>query len=439
MPISSKQYKQESEELQMFLGEIGDFLERTSGFVRRNSKLGGKELVQIMSLGALENGKASLDEFVQVGSDLGLEITCSGLHQRLNMEAVELLSQVLHLWIQQAQSHDLRAVLAGFGAVRIFDSSQMSLAPQLAEQFRGTRKDAGLKVQLAYEYRRGRIEALEVEAACVPDQNSDLAQSLSEAGDLAIMDLGYFDQQRFAQLEAQGAYFLSRLQSQTGLYAEAEDKQQLDILEQLNALPKSVQSGEQRVYLGQKAKVPVRLIYYRLNSEVRQERRRKAKENAKQRKMNLSQRALDFLDWAFFITNAPVEILSLEAVGIVYRVRWQIELIFKVWKQEMDWAFMANWRLERVLSQFYGRCLALLIFHRLCEKYQAEWDWELCWQKAFRLLKRCCSKLIAIVKASFWGILKFLQDLDKRFRRFGQKTKRRKDPSTYTLLQLIGA
>jgi hypothetical protein len=131
--------------------------------------------------------------------------------------------------------------------------------------------------------------------------------------------------------------------------------------------------------------------------------------------------------------------LSLEAVATVYRLRWQIELIFKVWKQEMDWAFMANWRAERVLSQFYGRCLALLIFHRLCEKYQAEWDWELCWQKAFRLLKRRCAKLISIVRAKFRGLFRFLVNLDKCFRRFGRKTKRRKDPSTYTLLQLVRA
>ena len=110
MSISSEQYKRESEELQMFLGEIGELLERPSGFVLRKSKLGGKELAQIMSLGALENGKASLDDFVQVASDLGLEISCSGLHQRLTMEAVEFLSQLVHLWLEQAQSHDLRKV-----------------------------------------------------------------------------------------------------------------------------------------------------------------------------------------------------------------------------------------------------------------------------------------------------------------------------------------
>ena len=99
--MSNKEYKREKEQLQMFLGEVGEMLEEQSGFVQRRSKLDGKALVQIMTLGALENGGASLENFCQVAQDLGLEISASGLHQRLSMEAVELLMQVCQLWIQQ--------------------------------------------------------------------------------------------------------------------------------------------------------------------------------------------------------------------------------------------------------------------------------------------------------------------------------------------------
>jgi hypothetical protein len=438
MSISEK-YKREAKQLQMFLSEIGDLLERQSGFVQRNSKFGGNELVQVISLGCLENGKASLDTFVQVARDLGIDISSSGLHQRLTMEAVSLVAQVCQLWMQQSQTSGLREVLTPFGAVRIFDSSQIVLAAKLAQQFRGTRNGAVLKVQLVYEYRQGRIEALEIEAGCVPDQNCDLPQRLSEAGDLCLFDLGYFDQERFADLAVAGSYFLSRLQSQVGLYEEASDKIKLDLLAQVNQLPKGQHRGEQHLYLGSKCKVPVRLIYYRLRPELVQERRRKARQVAHKGGKTLTAHALDWLDWTFFVTNVPEEMLNVEQVAIVYRVRWQIELLFKVWKQEMDWDYMANWRLERVLAQFYGRCLALLIFHHLVEKYQVEWDWEICWQKAFRLFKRYCAKLITIVLADFRGILTFLQQLDQTFRRFAQKTKRRKDPSTYSLLQLVRA
>jgi hypothetical protein len=434
-----EEYKREAEQLQMFLSEIGDLLERTSGFVQRNSKFGGNELVQVMSLGCLENGKASLDTFVQVAQDLGISISSSGLHQRLTMEAVSLLAQVCQLWMQQNQPNDLREVLTAFKAVRIFDSSQIRLASNLAQQFAGTRNGAVLKVQLVYEYRQGRIEALEIEAGCAPDQNCDLPQQLSAEGDLCLFDLGYFDQQTVADLDAAGCYFLSRLQSQVGLYEASTDKVKLDVLAQVNQLPKTQMRGEQTLYLGSQRKVPVRFIYYRLPPEVVQERRRKAKQAAHKAGKTLTAHALAWLDWAFFVTNVPQAILSVEQVAIVYRVRWQIELLFKVWKQEMDWGVMANWRLERVLVQFYARCLALLIFHRFLEKYQAEAEWEICWQKSFRLFKRRCAKLITIVRANFRGILAFLRRLDQTLRRFAPKTKRRKDPSTYSLLQLVRA
>lgn len=439
MSISKEQYRRESEALQSFLNEIPELMERESGFVRRNSKLGGKELVQILSLGSLENGKASLEDFARIAGDLGLEISASALHQRLTMEAVGLLAQVCRLWIQQRPSEPLRQVLKGFGAVRIFDSSQIQLPPSLIENFRGSRNASMLKVQLAYEYRSGRIEALELQAGDSPDQNCLLPQSLTEAGDLALFDLGFFDQKRFAILDAQGAFFLSRLQSQVALYTEADTQEQIALLEQLEQLPQSVLMGEQKVYLGQKAKVPVRLIYYRLSPDLVAERHRKAKENAKKRGKSLSQRNLDWLNWAFFISNAPADLLQLELIALVYSIRWQIELLFKLWKQEMDWDFMSNWRLERVLAQFWGRSLALMLFHRLTEKYQEDCDWELSWTKSLRLLKKSSAKLIAIVGANFRGILRFLAAIDRDFRRFGRKLKRRKDPSSYSLLQLFGA
>lgn len=434
------QYKRESDQLQMLLGELGEWLEEQSGFVKRRSKLDGKSLLQIMTLGALENGKASLENFCQVAQDLGLEISASGLHQRLNMEAVELLRQVCQLWIHQHMSENKGCgVLMDFGAVRIVDSSRISLSPEQSDLFPGSRNGATLKVQLAYEYHSGRIEALEVETGRSPDQTCRLAQDLSEAGDLVLFDLGYFDQKRFAELEENGVYFLSRLQSQVGLYESDNPDVKLNLLAELNALPHQLHAGERQLLMGRLAKVPVRVIYYRLPPDVVQERRRKARKDAKERGKTCSQQALDWLDWVIFISNAPEPFLNIEHVAIVYRLRWQIEIIFKVWKQEMDWGSMGNWRIERILCQFYARCLALLLFHRLIEKYQGALDPEISWQKAIRSLKRKLQSLIEIVARQFRGLVGFLKRLDVDMRRFARKTKRHTSPSTYDLLKIVRA
>jgi len=437
--MSSKtHYKSEQTQVQMFLGEIGSQLAQANGFVQRQSKLGGNELVQTLMLGCLEDGMATLATFCQVASNLGIEISASGLHQRLNSEAVDLLRQVCQIWMQQnLKTVSAPQVLSQFSAVRIIDSSRIRLPDTLAEVFPGTRHQATMKVQLAYEYHQGQIEGLAVEAEKTPDQKCRLPQELSQAGDLVVFDLGYFDQDRFAELDERGVYFISRLQSQTGLYASDQPKQKVDILAYLNSLPAHITQGERVMCVGRRRKLPLRIVYYRVPPKIAQERRRKAKSAARTRGQTGSQHLLDWQDWLIFVTNVPVTLLHTEHIALVYRVRWQIEIIFKVWKQEMAWGTMKTWRVERVLCQFYARCLALILFHRLTAKYGHQVDWELSWTNALQQLKRKVSRLIEIVRCQFRGLLTFLKQLDKDFRRFARKSQRRKLPSTYDLLKQI--
>ena len=438
MPIK-EQYKRESEELKIFLSEVGNVLAKHKGFVQRKSKFDGNKLVQVMTLGCLENGKASLNDFCRVAENLGIRMSCSGLHPRLTSEAVELLSQVLQLWMSHKQSPVLREVLRDFSAVHIVDSSRIILPKCLAEAFPGGRNPATIKVHLAYEYRRGHIEALNITDGRISDYSCEFPDELSGARALVLIDLGYTNQHLFERLQNKGAYFLTRLHSQIGLYENENDNQIFDILSHVNALPETIKAGECRLYLGQKTKVPVRVVYYRAAPEVAQERRRKAKQASKKRGTTCSQRVLDRLDWVFFITNAPCGWLSTDQIQIVYRVRWQIEILFKVWKQEMDWANIGPWRVPRILTQFYGRCLAIVLCHSLLQKYQDIPQWEISWQKAYRQLKLKATQLMTIVRRNFWGIWTFLQYLDRDLQRFACKDKRRRSPSTYTLLDIFQA
>lgn len=432
------EYKTERDQIQMFLGEMGDMLAQSSGFVQRQSKFGGNELVQVMTLGCLENGMASLEAFCQVAADLDISISSPGLHYRLNTEAVELLREVCRIWMEQkVERGPAPAILSPFGAVRVIDSSRMSLPSELSGLFPGARHDAIMKVQLAYEYLSGQIEAMTVEGDTSPDQKCRLPQALSQMGDLVLFDLGYFDQNRFAELNESGVYFISRLQSQAGLYELDHPDQKIELLDRLKKLPEHVLSGEQVLCLGHKQKVPVRVVYYRVPPAIAQQRRRKAKQNARQRGQTPSQHHLDWQDWFIFITNVPADILGTEHIATVYRIRWQVEILFKVWKQEMNWGTMRKWRFERVLCQFYARCLALLLFHCLIARYRDVWDAELSWAKALQRFKRKVSSLIDLVRHHFRGIVTFLERLDRDFRHFARKSQRRKSPSTYALLTLI--
>ena len=296
---SSEKYKRQSQELQLFLGELGDHLGQSSGFVQRQSRLSGSKLIQILTLGSLENGTTSLRGFCRVAAALGIKISESGLHQRLETGAVELLRQVSQAYLAQKSQGTMKAVFAPFPHVHVVDSTEIRLPDHLNGLFRGRRCAASLKVQLAYEYKQGHIEAIEIEQGCEPDQNSDLGMDVAKSGDLVLFDLGYFDQKRFARLEDKGVFFVSRLHSQVGLYASPDSRQAIKLLEVVRG---KGQCGELSYYLGRQQRLAVRVLYYHLPSDVIAERRRKAHEAARKNGTTCSQHSLDSLEWLMTLT-----------------------------------------------------------------------------------------------------------------------------------------
>jgi IS4 transposase len=58
--------------------------------------------------------------------------------------------------------------------------------------------------------------------------------------------------------------------------------------------------------------------------------------------------------WNVVITNIPEELLSLDEAFVLTRVRWQIELLFKLWKSH---GRVDEWRTtnpERILCEVYS-------------------------------------------------------------------------------------
>lgn len=430
------EYKRKSDQIQLFLGELGHQLERVTGFVQRTSQLTGSKLVQILVLSALEQNTSSLRGLCRVAEELGVVISEAGLHQRLNGSAVELLRQVSQIWMVQTSQARMKAIFAPFDHVHIIDSTEIRLPDSMQSVFRGTRSAASLKVQLAYEYKSGHVAALDVEAGCQPDQKSPLVERVAHAGDLVLFDLGYFDQKRFARLHAQEVSFVSRLHIQAGLYSSSDSQQAVTLLDIVRG---TQTNGEGRYYLGSRERVPVRVLYYRLPDDIIAQRRRKAHDTARRCGKTCSQSLLASLEWLVFVTNAPPALLTLEQVAEVYRLRWQVEVVFKVWKSGLQIAVVGTWRPERVLVHFYARLLAVQLFHGILELIPPDPSYELSLMQAAQLLRVNSSRLIRVVQRSFWGLRAFLIDFIAQLQRFATKTKRRKHPSTLARLRLVGA
>jgi hypothetical protein len=252
-----------------------------------------------------------------------------------------------------------------------------------------------------------------------------------------LFDLGYFKQSVFAELSRAGAYFISRLQTQTALYQQDDDRQALDLIELLQSQQQP--QGELYVHLGRKVRVPVRLVFQRLPPGIVEERRRKAKAKARRQGKTCSKRHLVLLEWALFITNVPAQWLTIEQLLKVYRVRWQAELVFKLWKSQVRLDKIGAWSRERVLCQLYGRLLALVLFQWMIAPYRFTQHYELSPVKAFHVMRRYALRLLEAIAQGWHTVALILKQIAEDFLRFALRNPRKKSPSTYQHLVLVGA
>src|SRR5260221_4469706 len=84
-------YRRQQEQLQQFLERRVQELSRATGFVQRNRKLSGVVFVQALVLSWLERPTASLNEVRQSCAEMGVKVSESGLQQRMNDKAVNVL------------------------------------------------------------------------------------------------------------------------------------------------------------------------------------------------------------------------------------------------------------------------------------------------------------------------------------------------------------
>lgn len=162
-----------------------------------------------------------------------------------------------------------------------------------------------------------------------------------------------------------GAFFLSRLSFNVNVYLTVDADEPVKLIPHINRFSNGGKTMEFNVFLGQKQRIPIRLIVYRLPSEVYRKRQKAAIKAAKRKGRSISLSYLKFLKYTFYITNVPANLWSMEAIGTVYRLRWQVELTFKHWKSLFRINVLQGTRTERILCLIYGRLIVILVAQRL--------------------------------------------------------------------------
>jgi hypothetical protein len=132
-------------------------------------------------------------------------------------------------------------------------------------------------------------------------------------------------------------------------------------------------------------------------AEVAQQRRERLRREAQDHGRQPSEEALYLAGWLLLVTNVPTRLLSLAETLVVLTVRWQIELLCRLWKEsgQIDhWRSHHRWR---ILCELYAKLAAMLI---------QPWLIELgCWQdpqrslvKAAQVVRREAGQLMVALR-----------------------------------------
>ncbi len=400
---------------------------RQSGFVKRRSKLTGSRFARLM---VFSNGNLAQTSLLEMCQDFeyshkGL-LAKQSLDERFNSNAVAFLKLLMEeVLSRHVPSDGFKDLLPVCKTIRIKDATSFQLPKELCDVYPGSggkTSKACLKIQFGYDLKSGKI----LELSVGPYTTSDLAnsyetiESINEK-DLVIRDLGYIGLNFLEKVENRSAFYLNRIKSNVSVWTTGKTGQlvALDPAKIERQMRESkTNTSEFLVCLGGDKKIKCRLIVECLPEEVKAEKLRKAHRAAQREGRQLGKDTIARVGMNLFVTNMKEEDIPQGQVWSLYRLRWQIELVFKVWKSIASVDKIKKVKRERIECHLYGKLLWALpgwnIFRRITNQLHDKTK-AVSFYKMMKDLRKFCDHLKtgASIKAGGIGfsIQRFVEDV----------------------------
>jgi hypothetical protein len=221
-----------------------------------------------------------------------------------------------------------------------------------------------LKLLVTYEAQTGTLHRLTLHPAKANDHRLPRVEQLP-AGSLHLTDMGFYQQARFQAEHDAGNYWITRVPCATTLrLAETPPSASVDLVTFLQTR-ETQRTLDVAVVLGAKyhaSPLAARLVAWRCTKAEEEQRRQRLYERAKTEKKKVTPALLAMCCWMVYLTNVPAPQLRPREIGELYRLRWQIELLFKRWK---SWLALAKpirkKKASTSLVEVYARLLGLVV------------------------------------------------------------------------------
>jgi hypothetical protein len=293
-----------------------------------------------------------------------------------------------------------------------------------------------IKLQVIFDYVKQSLSKLAIRDAIRSDQGyKDYLENIKKK-ELWIFDLGYFAPFSFKKINDDDGYFISRYKTDTNLY-DKDNELKINLVSLLESSSKEL--IEKDFLLGKEAKLKVKMVAYRLTKEQSVGRKMKATKLAKSCGYKLSRKNQALLNWSIFITNIPEGNLHKTDLIKLNKLRWQIELLFKLYKSNIKINNLrAKKNSSRVLCELYAKLTIAVLFHGIFSLNEIwKTNSEFSNTKAFLELKRRARELYLSLNKKIHFIKLFLENIIISWKKLALKDKYRKN--TYSTFGLINS
>lgn len=339
-------------------------LAKSSGFVERKSKIGLRPFLDMLFF-ETQSEPGSLRKYIQsLRLKHQIKVSKEGINRRFNSKLVDFLSELLGraLRLQYTEYEIASSWKNVFSGIRIMDSTEFKLPENMADQFPGYRGDGTASVaqiQFEYELLSNKITQLKIGHALESDRTEGQRHLDNiPSKTLILRDLGYYNLNVYRAILKRDIYFISRVHSQVILYEKINGTYVQITCSQLFQKLAHSPHLDMEVYVGKVEKIPMRMLAFKLddaqyNRRLRRLNKRQAKTRSDYNRLNL------------FVTNVSNNICSPNELYALYKLRWQIEIIFKSWKSIFKIDIVHKMKTSRFQAILLVKMIWIILNHNL--------------------------------------------------------------------------
>ncbi len=209
----------------------------------------------------------------------------------------------------------------------------------------------------------------------------------AQEGDLVLADRGFSFASGIATARQHGAHVIVRVNTASLALLSESGKKKFDLLAAVRSLKEAGAAASWPVQVRHgKAQIPGRICAVRKSQEATDRAQRKIKRKAQQGGKETRPSTLEFGAYVMVFTTLPKEEFASEEVLEWYRLRWQIELVFKKLKSLMQLGQLPKHGAESARAWLYGKLLTSLLGRALMRlgrdispwgyRLPGRWQWQ---------------------------------------------------------------